>query len=149
ARLAFPALPDNYLRPLALQILVDFALLFVVFVLFAQWNPWAGVLASALYASNVVFARLTALVFYYFWDIPVALVALAAILLAARQPRRASAWMTLAGLTLGFAVWLRASWWPLSAFLLAVTLSSRPLRRAIAVPIVVFSLVAAPQVVRA
>jgi hypothetical protein len=96
-----------------------------------------------------VFARLTALVFYYFWDIPVALVVVGSIVLAAHQPQRARAWMTLAGLTLGFAVWLRASWWPLSAFLLAVVLSSRPLRRVIAVPVIAFSLFAAPQIVRA
>jgi hypothetical protein len=149
ARLMFPALPDNYLRPLALQILVDFALAFFVFVLFSQWNVWVGLLASGVYSCNQVFARLTALVFYYFWDIPVAFVVLGSVVLAALRPRQARAWMTLAGLTLGFGVWLRASWWPLSAFLLAVILSSRALRRVMVVPIVAFSLVAVPQIVRA
>jgi hypothetical protein len=51
-------------------------------------------------------------------------------------------------LALGFGVWLRGSWWPLSLFLCVVVGSSPALRKKLLAPIIAFAIVAAPQVVR-
>src|SRR5262249_26133254 len=55
ARLAFPTLPDNHLRALALQLAFDVAVVGFVCFLFAQWNLALGLLAAYLYASNGIF----------------------------------------------------------------------------------------------
>jgi hypothetical protein len=47
ARLAFPMLPDNHVRALVLQLVVDAALVYFVFFLFSQWNLWLGLVAAA------------------------------------------------------------------------------------------------------
>ncbi len=149
ARLAFPALPDNHLRALALQLVADAALVPIVFLLFSQWNTALGVVAAYLYSSNQVFFDLVSFPFYYYWDIPLTFVVLGAMLLAYRRPAETTRWLTLAGLTLGFGVWLRGSWWPLSAFLSVAAACTPALRKKLLVPIVAFAVLATPQVVRA
>jgi hypothetical protein len=57
--------------------------------------------------------------------------------------------LTVAALALGCGVWLRGSWWPISLFLAGVAVWAPALRRHLLIPIVVFAIVAAPQVVRA
>ena len=148
ARLAFPALPDNHLRALALQLVVDAAMIPIVFFIFSQWNIALGLIAAYLYASNQVFFDLVSFPFYYFWDIPLTFVVLGAMLLAYRRPTETTGWLTLAGLALGFGVWLRGSWWPLSLFLCGVAASTPVFRRKLLVPIIAFAVVATPQVVR-
>ena len=69
-------------------------------------------------------------------------------MLALRRPPSATLWLTLAGTVLGFGVWIRGSWWPLSVFLLAVAATSPALRRKLLVPVVAFAVMAAPQVLR-
>ena len=146
ARLGFPALPDNYLRPLALQLIVDAALAAVVFVLFAQWNTALGAVAAYLYVSNQPFYNLVSVPFYYYWDIPLTFVVLGGMLLACRRSAETSRWLTLVGLALGFGVWLRGSWWPISLFLLGVAACSPMLRRKLLMPVVAFAVLATPQV---
>ncbi len=148
ARLAFPSLPDNHLRSLALQLLVDAALVVFVFFVFSHWNVWLGLLAASLYSANIAARQLVSLAFYYYWDIPLAFVVLGALILALQRPAETARWLTLAGLALGFGVWLRGSWWPLSLFLFVVALCTPALRRALVAPSVAFVLLATPQLVR-
>jgi hypothetical protein len=148
ARLAFPSLPDNHLRSLALQLLVDAALVVFVFFVFSHWNLWLGLLAASLYSANVAAQQLVSLAFYYYWDIPLTFVVLGALILALQRPLETARWLTLAGLALGFGVWLRGSWWPLSLFLFVVALCAPALRRALVAPSVAFVLLATPQLVR-
>jgi len=149
ARLAFPALPDTHLRALALQLLFDAALVFFVFFIFAQWHVALGLIASYLYVSNGVFYDLVSFAYYYFWDIPLSFVVLGSLLLAYRRRAESVGWLILAALTLGFGVWLRASWWPLAAFLCGVTACVPRLRNLLLVPVIAFAILAAPAVVRA
>jgi hypothetical protein len=148
ARLMFPALPDNILRALALQFLVDGALIGFVYFVFSHWNRPIGLLAAFLYTTNAVFAVLASFAYYYFWDIPLSLFSLGALLLALRRPTHALAWLTAAAATLGFGVWLRGTWWPLAFFLFVVAARTRTLRRQCVVPLIVFAFVSAPQVIR-
>jgi hypothetical protein len=149
ARLAFPSLPDNHLRALAMQMVFDALLVGFVYFMFSQWSMALGLLAAFLYASNGVFYDLVSFAFYYYWDIPLTFLVLGALLLAYRRPAEATAWMALGGLALGFGVWLRGSWWPLSLFLCAVAASQRPLRKKLVAALLLFALVAAPAVLRA
>jgi hypothetical protein len=148
ARLAFPALPDNHLRALVLQLVIDGGLVFFVFFVFSQWNLWLGLLAAYLYSSVAPFYDLVSFAYYYFWDIPLAFVTLGSLILAHRRSREATLWLTLGALTLAVGVWLRGSWWPLSLFLVVIVALSRELRPKLMVPVMVFTVVAAPQVIR-
>jgi hypothetical protein len=148
ARLAFPTLPDNHLRALALQLVFDAALVWFVFFVFSQWSLVLGLLAAFLYASNGIFYDLVSFAYYYYWDIPVTFVVLGGLLLACRRPAEATVWLTIVALALGFAVWLRGSWWPLSLFLCGVAAWEPSLRRRLLIPVVLFAIVAVPLVVR-
>jgi hypothetical protein len=148
ARLAFPSLPDNHVRSLALQLLADAAMLVLVFFLFSQWNLALGLLASYLYASDGIFLNLVSFAFYYYWDIPLTFLVLGCLLLAYRRPNEAVGWLALAGAALGLGVWIRASWWPLSAFLFGVTALTPPLRKKMLAALMIFVVIAIPQVVR-
>jgi len=148
ARLAFPTLPDNHLRALALQLVFDLALVWFVFFVFSQWNLGLGLLAAYLYASNGIFYDLVSFAFYYYWDIPLTFIVLGSMLLAYRRPSEAAAWLAGGGVALGCAVWLRGSWWPLSLFLCGVAAWEPSLRRKLWIPVVLFAIIAAPLVVR-
>jgi hypothetical protein len=148
ARLIFPSLPDNHLRSLALQLVFDVGMVVFVWFLFSQWNLALGFLAAYLYASNGIFYDLVSFAYYYYWDIPLTFLVLGSMLLAYRRPAEATAWLSLAGLALGFGVWLRGSWWPLSAFLCGVAACQPSLRKKLAVPVVLFAILATPAVVR-
>lgn len=148
ARLAFPSLPDNHLRALALQLVFDVALTGFVFFMFAEWNLALGLLAAYLYASNGIFYDLVSFAYYYYWDIPLTFVLLGAMLLAYRRPPEATAWLALAGVALGCGVWLRGSWWPLSLFLCGVAAWMPSLRRKLVIAVVLFAIIALPLVVR-
>ena len=148
ARLAFPSLPDNHLRSLALQLVFDLALMGFVFFMFAQWNSVLGLLAAYLYASDGIFYDLVSFAFYYYWDIPLTFIVLGAMLLAYRRPSEARAWLALAGVALGCGVWLRGSWWPLSLFLCGVAVWQPLLRRKLTMAVVLFAIIALPAVVR-
>jgi len=147
ARLAFPTLPDNVLRSLALQLVADAAVVGFVYFLFSHWNVVLGILASFLYVTNFVFASLVSFAYYYYWDIPLTLVVLGTLTLAWHRPLEARRWLTLAGIALGCGVWLRGSWWPLSLFFFALA-ATTPLRARLMLPLVMFGVVAAPQVIR-
>ncbi len=148
ARLSFPTLPDNYLRSLALQLLTDVGLVVFLFVLFSEWHVGAGLLASFLYVGNKVFGQLVSVPFYYYWDVPITFAALGMLAFAWRRPQQAGTWLTLLGLMLGFGVWLRASWWPISFFLLALVLLTPALRKKAIPAVIVFALLAGPQAIR-
>jgi hypothetical protein len=148
ARLAFPTLPDNHLRALALQVVADAALVVFVYFIFSQWSLWLGLLAAFLYSSQYAFSVLVSFAYYYYWDIPLTFVVLGSIVLAWHRPASATLWLTLAGLALGCGVWLRGSWWPLSVWVLAVTAISPALRKKLIVPVITFTVLATPQVVR-
>jgi hypothetical protein len=148
ARLAFPGLPDNHLRALALQLVADAALVLFVFFVFSHWNLWLGLLAACLYASNFAFRELVSFAYYYYWDVPLTFVVLGSLILAYHRPAEATFWLTLAGLALGFGVWVRGSWWPLSLYLLVVASCSPVLRSKLLAPVMAFVILATPQVVR-
>jgi hypothetical protein len=107
-----------------------------------------GILAAYLYASDGIFYDLVSFAFYYYWDIPLAFVVFGALLLACRRPAEATAWLALAGAALGFGVWLRGSWWPLSLFLCGVAAWQPALRKKLVVALVLFAMIALPLVVR-
>jgi hypothetical protein len=148
ARLAFRSLPDNHLRPLALQLVFDIALTAFVYFVFSHWNVALGFLAAYLYASNGIFYDLVSFAYYYYWDIPLTFVVLGSMLLAYQRPSEATAWLALAAVALGCGVWLRGSWWPLSLFLCGVAVWKPSLRKKLVVPLVLFAIIAAPAVVR-
>jgi len=148
ARLAFPMLPDSHLRALVLQLVVDAALVYFVFFLFSHWNLWLGLVAAYLYSSNGPFYDLVSFAYYYYWDIPLTFFVLGALILAHHRSEEATLWLTLAALALGGGVWLRGSWWPLSLFLLLVAAASPVLRPKLLIPVLAFTVVATPQVVR-
>jgi hypothetical protein len=148
ARLAFPTLPDNHLRALALQLVADVALMGVVYFMFSQWSVALGLVAAYLYASDGIFYDLVSFAFYYYWDIPLTFVVLGALLLACRRPAGATGWLALGGVALGGGVWLRGSWWPLSLFLFGVAAWQPALRKKLVVAVVLFALIAVPLVVR-
>jgi hypothetical protein len=148
ARLAFPGLPDSHLRALVLQLVADAALVFFVFFLFSHWNLWLALLAAYVYSSNGPFYDLVSFAYYYYWDIPLTFLVLGSLILAHHRSGEATLWMTLAALALGAGVWLRGSWWPLSLFLLVVAAWSPLLRAKLLIPVVVFAVMATPQVVR-
>jgi hypothetical protein len=149
ARLAFPTLPDNHLRPLALQLVADVALVVFVYFVFSQWNVALGLLAAYLYASDGIFYDLVSFAYYYYWDIPVTFVVLGSLILACRRPSETTWWLALAGVALGCGVWLRGSWWPLSLYLCGVAVWQPSLRRKLVPALVLFAIIAAPAVVRA
>ena len=99
--------------------------------------------------ANAVFVRLVAVPLYYYWDVPITFAVLGSLLLALEDSRRARLLLFGAGVLLGFAVWLRASWWPLSFVFFAACAAWRPLRSKLLPALAVFGLVAAPLVVRA
>jgi hypothetical protein len=148
ARLAFPTLPDNYLRALALQLVIDVWVVVMLFLLFSQWSPGAGLMASLLYVTNAVFRELVSVAFYYYWDVPMTLAILGALSLAVRRPGESRDWLTIAAMGLGFGVWLRATWWPLSLFFFSLVLLAPALRKKALLPIMIFALLAVPQVYR-
>jgi hypothetical protein len=147
-RLLFPTLPDTYLRVLGLQLLVDCAMLGVAFLVFSRWGAIFGLAAAGAYLGNAVFARLVAIPLYYFWDVPIALLLIGASASALQSPDRSRRPLLGAGLLLGVAVWVRATWWPLAAIYFAALATSRPLRRKLVLPLVLFALLAVPQVWR-
>jgi hypothetical protein len=148
ARLAFPTLPDNHLRSLALQLATDSAMPLLLCFLFARWRAGLGLAAALLYTCNKVFIQLVSVPFYYYWDVPVAFAVLGALLLSLERPEVAGRILGMAGLLLGFAVWLRASWWPITAFLFVLLLATPALRRKVLPAMLLFAVVAAPQVWR-
>lgn len=147
-RLAFPTLPDTHLRALALQLLCDAPMVGFVYFLFHRWHPLLGWAAALLYVANKVFIQLGAVAFYYYWDVPLCISVLGMLLLASARPGEGARWLVLAGAGLGFGVWLRASWWPLTALFFAVAATSRELRRRLLPAFVVFAILATPQLVR-
>jgi hypothetical protein len=148
ARLAFPTLPDNHLRSLALQLLADAAMVVLVYALFAPWDIRLGALAALFYAGNKVFCELVSFAYYYYWDVVLSLAVLALLLLIRRRVAPSSVLLGVAGLVLGFAVWVRASWWPIAFFLLALALFTPALRKQSLWFALIFGLVAAPQIYR-
>jgi hypothetical protein len=148
ARLTFPSLPDNFLRTLALQLLADGILLALVVRLFRRWHPTTGVVAGCLYIGNRAILHLVSVPLYYFWDVPLAFAVIGLAMVAWQTPDRAGPPLAWAGAVLGFGVWLRASWWPLAAVFFLCLLAFPPTRRRVASALVVFALIAAPQVVR-
>ena len=148
ARLAFPGLPDNHLRALLLQVVADAALVWFVFFAFSHWNFWLGLIAAYLYASNGPASDLASVAFYYYWDLPLCFLVIGSLVLVHRRPAEVTGWLTVAALALAVGVWIRGSWWPLALFLLGVAVSSRELRTRLLVPLLVFAVLATPQVVR-
>jgi hypothetical protein len=148
ARLSFPVLPDNPWRVLALQLSVDFASIGVVYWLFSRLSSVLGLLAAGAYVTNAVFVRLVAVPLYYYWDIPFSFAVLGGLFLALRDPQRARMPLAAAAAVLGFAVWVRASWWPLSAIFFIASATSGRLRTHLKPALVIFAVLALPLVVR-
>lgn len=148
ARLMFPAIPDNILRSLALQFVADIVTVLFVYLVFSHWGIRRGLLAVLLYVTNGVFSALVAVAYYYYWDIPLTFIVLGSLLLALVRPNEARRWLVTAAAVLGFGVWLRGTWWPLAAWFFLVSSFDRDLRRQLIVPLAVFSVLAAPQIIR-
>jgi hypothetical protein len=148
ARLVFASLPDNFLRTLALQVLADAILLVLVVRLFWRWHPVTGLVAGVLYVGNRAILHQMSVPLYYFWDVPLAFAVIGLAMLAWQVPERARRPLAGAGAALGFGVWLRGSWWPLAAIFFLCLLAVPATRRRVAGALVVFALIAAPQVAR-
>jgi hypothetical protein len=73
---------------------------------------------------------------------------LGSLLMAYRQPAFARIWLTMASIVLGVGVWLRGTWWPIGLFFFALAWFTPALRKHLVLPLVVFALLAAPQVIR-
>ncbi len=147
-RLLFPVLPDDYLRVLALQLAFDFLSIAAVWFLFSRWCAPLGLVAACAYVANAVFVRLVSVPLYYYWDVPIGFAVLGGLLMALEDDRRASEPALRAGAVLGLAVWVRASWWPLSAVFFLTCAASRELRRKLVPALAIFVFLAAPQVAR-
>jgi hypothetical protein len=80
--------------------------------------------------------------------VPLTFVAFGSMILAYHRPAEARRWLALAGAVLGFGVWMRGSWWPLSLFLLVAAATSPVLRKHLLAAAIAFAIVATPQVVR-
>lgn len=155
ARHLFGALPDNYLRTLAFQVVADVLGLAAIygFLLYLGWLP--AVVGGLLYATNPVLGYVVTLTFYYFWDGVVTVLAVGLLIagsrLVTRRRTRTTGLVVLAGMAvlLGFATLLRASWGPYGAVVVASLLVFR--RTRFAVPIVALALAtaAAPTIIRA
>ena len=150
ARLAFPTLPDNHLRALALQLVVDVALdgLRVLHVLAVECRA-RHASRRILYASDGIFYDLVSFAFYYYWDIPLTFLVLGALLLACRRPAEATAWLALAGGT----PWASACGCAdhggrSSLFLCGVAAWQPALRKKLVVALVLFAIIALPLVIR-
>jgi len=148
ARVLFPTFPDNYLRVLGLQLLVDCAMIAMAFHVFSKWGLGFGLAGALAYVCNAVFARLVVIPLYYFWDVPISLTLFGAVVLALHSPRQARGLLVAAGALLGFAVWVRASWWPLAAVYFGIIVAAPALRSKLLAAVAVFAVVAAPQVWR-
>jgi len=70
------------------------------------------------------------------------------LLLSLEKPRLSGRSLAMAGILLGFAVWLRASWWPIAGFLFALLLATPSLRKKMLPAMLLFAIIAAPQVWR-
>jgi hypothetical protein len=148
SRLAFPTLPDNHLRSLALQLLTDLGMLSLVYALFAPWDKALGALAVLLYAGNKVFCWLVSFAYYYYWDVPFTFAVFGLVLLCHRRATQSTLYLGIAGFVLGFGAWVRASWWPIAFLLLGLALLAPALRRRAIVGLAVFAAVTGPQVYR-
>jgi hypothetical protein len=65
-----------------------------------------------------------------------------------RRPPFARLWLTMASIVLGMGVWLRGTWWPIALFIFALAWFTPALRKHLVLPLVVFAVLAAPQVIR-
>ncbi|HXB57602.1 MAG TPA: hypothetical protein VN461_22770 [Vicinamibacteria bacterium] len=148
ARLAFPTLPDNHWRSIALQLLVDVGLVVLVYTIFASWDIRLGALAALFYTGNKVFLYLASFAYYYYWDVVLTLTVFALLLLTLRRAGPPAFLLGLTGFVLGFGVWMRASWWPITCFLLALMVLTPALRKQSIWCALIFGLVAAPQIYR-
>ena len=94
ARLAFPSLPDNHLRALALQLLADAALLVLRVSSCSRSGTWRSACWRPICTRpTAYFSNLVSFAYYYYWDIPLTFIVLGSLLLAYRRPdRAASGW---------------------------------------------------------
>jgi hypothetical protein len=148
ARLAFPTLPDNILRALALQFTADALLVVALYAFFSQSSAATGAAAALLYSANAVFTTLVSIAYYSYWDIPLTFIVTGAVAIALKGPQRSAVAVFVLGVALGCGVWLRGTWWPLALFTFAVVGSVQRLRRQLVPAVVAFCLIVAPQVAR-
>jgi len=154
ARRLFGVLPDNYLRTVAFQLLVDILAAFAIFTSLIGWGLLPATGSALLYATNVAIGTQVSLAFYYFWDAVTALAALLAIVSLHRTARRRFDWASVAlaivlGAILGFGIWLRSSWAAYSFVLVALLLFSRTMRKYAPITAVVLLVCASYPIVRA
>jgi hypothetical protein len=155
ARHLFGALPDNYLRTLALQAVADLLGLVAMytFLLFLGWLP--AIVAGALYATNPVLGYVVTVTFYYFWDGIVTILVIGLLVAGTRYLTRRRyrtlgfALLVGMGLILGFGTLLRASWGPYAVVILASLLLFRRTRVAVPIVAVAIAAAAAPTIIRA
>jgi hypothetical protein len=155
ARKMFPALSDTFLRTLALQAVIDALALLLIYGTFAGWSWLTGVVASLLYALNPVFGYVVAVAFYYFWDGLIVVIALSALVWAARLHRRATVrpaavvMLVALGAAMGLGVLLRANWSTYAAVVFGSMLLTRHLRSRVWIAALAFVIAAAPAYYRA
>ena len=154
ARRLFGVLPDNYLRTVALQLLVDILAAGAIFTSLIGFGLLPAMASALLYATNVAIGTQVSLAFYYFWDAITALAALLAIVSLHRTARRRFDWASVMlaivlGAILGFGIWLRSSWAAYSFVLVALMLVSRTMRKYAPITGVVVLLCASYPIVRA
>jgi hypothetical protein len=155
ARRLFGVLPDNYLRTVAFQLLVDVVAMGGIFTSLIGWGLLPATGSAYLYATNAPLGMQVSLAFYYFWDAITALASLLTILALYRSARaRGINWRSVVlsivlGAILGFGIWLRSSWAAYSFVLVGLLLFSRTMRKYAPITAVVLLVCASYPIVRA
>jgi hypothetical protein len=154
ARKIFTGLPDSVLRVTMLQLAADGLLLIGVFLVFLRIGPIAATTAGLFYAIHHVFAFQSIFAFQYFWEGWFCGMSLLAMILARRcilsqRHKTAIACIIVMAMMCGFSLWVRSSSLIFVFTFLLAMLTVPSLRRYFGIFIIVLSLAAMPQIVRA
>jgi len=154
ARQMFSLLPDNYLRAVVLQVILDGLMLFALFLTFLRLGVIPATVTGMLYALSPVLAYNAIYPFQYFWEgwlVAMAMIALIWARRCALSERRVItiALIITAAVCVGFAMWVRSSALVAGVVFLFAFLSIPSLRRYCGVFFLAFALTIAPQVMRA
>lgn len=154
ARSIFTRLPDSYVRGATMQFIFDGLLLFGIFATFLRMGVLPAALAGMAYAISPVFSYQTIYPFQYFWEGWLFGAAALSLIWARRcSLSRKTIWaiglIIFAAAVSGFALWVRSSAIVMAVAFILAFIATPSLRRYIGIFILVFSLTALPQIVRA
>ena len=161
ARQMVPFVPDSQLRPVVLQVFLDFLLPFLLFATFYRWGWFAAVGSVVIYSLNVVFAVSSITAWTYYLDGLTAMLSLIALLWLYRMAKKnatipakaGNRWVliTLAvvlGAILGAGIWIRNSWFIFGVGMFILAAFSKTLRPWLLYAVVTFGIFAGGMFVR-